>query len=295
MKKRVPAVGRSRGGGKAPRFVWRKVSAAHLADAWEERLSWLGQHLVLIERPGSRALRIEGHRLLRADAERLVREFGGTVRVAKPMTAREIEPEARAPLRVRGRLLVVSSQKEHAAATKGHPGVPVLLVPAGMAFGTGEHATTATCLRLLADVAASLPEGKWDALDLGTGTGILALAARRLGARKVEASDFDATAIRVARENAAVNAIREIVFRRADVLKWRPPRRWQVVMANLFSTILVEAAPRIAPAIEKGGWLILSGILNAQGGEVVAAFEREGCRFERVVRKGKWTTCLARR
>ncbi|MEQ1853165.1 MAG: 50S ribosomal protein L11 methyltransferase [Chthoniobacteraceae bacterium] len=295
MKKRDPVGGRSCGGEKALRFVWKKVSATHLADAWEERLSWLGQHLVLIERPGSRALRIEGHQLRRADAERLVREFGGTVRVSKPMTAREIEPEARAPLRVRGRLLVVSSEKERAAATKGHPGVPVLLVPAGMAFGTGEHATTATCLRLLADVAAALREGIWDALDLGTGTGILALAARRLGAREVEAGDFDATAIRVARENAAANAIRGIVFRRAARHFNTSARRWRVVMANLFSTILVEAAPRIAAAIEKGGWLILSGILNAQGGEVIAAFEREGCRFERVVRKGKWTTCLARR
>ena len=171
----------------------------------------------------------------------------------------------------------------------------MLLIPATMAFGTGEHATTAMCLRMLADVSRELFGRELEALDLGTGSGILALAARQFGAGRVEACDFDPVAVRVAKENVVANDIRGIAFRRFDVLNWHPSRKWLVVTANLFSTILVKSAAQIAASIEKGGWLILSGILRAQAGEVIAAFERKGCRIERIVRRGKWVTCLARR
>jgi ribosomal protein L11 methyltransferase len=111
----------------------------------------------------------------------------------------------------------------------------------------------------------------------------------------VEAGDFDPVAVRVAKENAAANDIRGVHFARSDVLKWHAPRRWLVVMANVFSSTLIEAAPRIARAVEKGGWLILSGILREQAPEVADAFNRRGCAVERAVRKGKWVTLLARR
>src|SRR5207302_5333598 len=134
--------------------------------------------------------RIEAHQLTRHESATLRSEFGGSVRAARSLTARELEPKPRPPLRVRGKLLIVSTEKERALAARRHPEIPTLLIPATIAFGTGEHATTATCLRLLADVAKGLRAGKWDALDVGTGSGILALAARVLGARKVEAGDF---------------------------------------------------------------------------------------------------------
>ena len=294
-KKSACPPSRLRARGNASRFVWRKISAVKWEDAWQERLGWLGQRLVMVVLAGRPTVRIEAHRLTRKEADLLVREFGGTVRASRPLTAREIEPEPRPPLRVRGRLLVVGTEKERALAAKEAPGLPRLLIPATVAFGTGGHATTAACLRLLADVSGELRGRAWDFLDLGTGSGILALAARMLGARKVEAGDFDPTAIRVAKENALANGIRGVVFRRFDVLKWRPTRKWPVVAANLFSTILVQAAPRIAASLEKGGWLILSGILREQAGEVIAVFEARGCRVGRVSRRGKWVTCLARR
>ena len=148
---------------------------------------------------------------------------------------------------------------------------------------------------MIADVAHELRGTEWDALDLGTGSGILAFAARIFGARKVEASDFDATAVRVAKENAAANNITGVHFIRSDLLKCTAPRQWPVVLANVFSTTLIAAAPRIAGAVEKGGRLILSGILRTQEGEVLAAFRKQGCRLERAVRKGKWVTLLTRR
>ena len=283
------------GGCGGARFVWRKLAAAKWEDAWSERLAWLGQRVVMIALVGRVTVRIEAYQLTRGEADLLVREFGGAVRAARLLTARELAPKPRPPLRIRGRLLIVSTEKERSLVVKRHPEIPALLIPATVAFGTGEHATTATCLRMLADVARGLRGQKWDALDLGTGSGILALAARRLGARKVEACDFDPTAVRVAKENAIANAIRGVVFRRLDVLEWRPARKWPVVTANLFSTILVKAASRIAASVERGGWLILSGILRAQADDVIAAFERRGCRFEQIARRGKWVTCVARR
>ena len=279
----------------AARCVWRKLTTVKWEDVWLERLGWLGQRLVMFTLPDSRALRIEAYHVTRAEAETLLREFGGAVRAARPLTRKELEPKPRPPLRVRGKLLVVSTQKELALAAKHDPKIPALLIPATVAFGTGEHATTATCLRLLADVAKELRGSEWDALDIGTGSGILALAARILGARKVEAGDFDPVAVRVAKENAAANKIRGVHFTRTDVLKWIAPRRWPVVLANVFSSTLIAAAPRIARAVERGGRLILSGILREQAPEVAAAFNHQGFTVERAVRKGKWVTLLTRR
>jgi ribosomal protein L11 methyltransferase len=287
-----PSVG---GYGKNARFVWRKLTTVKWGDVWDERLGWLGERLVMFTLPSSRALRIEAYHLSRTEADTLVSAFGGALRIARPLTKKELEPKPRPPLRVRGRLLVVSTEKELALAKRRHPKIPALLIPATVAFGTGEHATTATCLRMLADAAHALRGTEWDALDIGTGSGILALAARIFGARKVEAGDFDATAVRVAKENAVANEIRGVHFSRMDVLKWSAPRRWPVVLANVFSTTLIAAAPRIARAVENGGRLILSGILRTQEREVLDAFRRQGCRFERAVRKGKWVTLLMRR
>ena len=99
----------------------------------------------------------------------------------------------------------------------------------------------------------------------------------------------------MAKENLAANAIRSVTIKRGDVLKWQPKKVWPVVMANLFSPILIAAARQITAAVAPGGTLILSGILREQADDVVAAFQRQRCRFERIVRKGKWVTCLARK
>ena len=277
------------------RFVWRKLTTVKWEDVWQERLGWLGQRLVMFTLPNSRSLRIEAYHVTQSEADLLVREFGGSVRAARPLTKKELEPKPRPPLRVRGKLLVVSTEKERALAAKRNPKVPALLIPATVAFGTGEHATTASCLRLLADVAHELRGTQWDALDLGTGSGILALSARIFGARKVEGGDFDAIAVRVAKENAHANKITGVRFTRSDLLKWTPPRQWPLVLANVFSTTLIAAAAIIAAAVEKGGRLILSGILRTQEHAVLAAFRKQGCRLERAVRKGKWVTLLTRR
>jgi ribosomal protein L11 methyltransferase len=200
-----------------------------------------------------------------------------------------------APIRVRGRLVVVGSERVRNAEKKTAGRRAVLLIPAGMAFGTGDHATTATCMRMLADVSDELAGQPWEMLDLGTGSGILALAARLLGAQRVEAGDFDPQAVRTAKENARLNAIKGVVMKKLDVREWRPRRTWNVVTANLFSDLLMEVAPKIAAAIAARGRLVFSGILRPQEAEVVAAFRRAGLRIDSVVRKGKWVSGLATR
>ncbi len=276
------------------RFSWRKLSAAKWSDAWLERLAFLGpQRAMVIEFPGSRSVRVEAHGINRKEADGLLKMFGGKVTEAKWLTAKN--PPMRPPIRVRGRLLVVSTEKELREHSKDAGKQAVVLVPAGMAFGTGEHDTTATCLRFLADVASELSDQKWDLLDLGTGSGILGIAARKLGARKVEAGDFDPHAVRTAKENVRANDVDGMKVKRFDVREWEPDRTWDVVASNLFSGLLVEVAPKIVRSVSPGGVLIFSGILRDQEAEVISAFKRAGIVVERVVRKGKWVSGRGRR
>ena len=269
-------------------LTWRKLTSAKWEDAWLERLRFVGPtRLAVLRLPRLKSLRIEAYALTRKEADGLVRQFGGQIREIKDKLISE--PVARKPLAIRDRLWVVDSVE---TARTLHGSRPVLIVPAAMAFGTGDHATTASCLRLLCDVAAA-QKVPWDFLDLGTGSGILAIAARKLGARKVEGCDFDPHAVRTAKANVALNAAGPISMRKTDVLDWTPPRTWDVVGANLFSQILINAADTIAATVRPGGTLILSGILSIQEKEVVAAFKKRGFVFQKAVRKGKWVSLLA--
>ena len=269
-------------------LTWRKLTSATWEDAWIERLQFVGPTRLAVTRlPSRKSLRIEAYALTRKEADGLVKQFGGQIREIKDKLISE--PVARKPLAIRDRLWVVDTA-ETAKQVEGSR--PVIIIPAAMAFGTGDHATTASCLRLLCDVAAKQP-APWDFLDLGTGSGILAIAARKLGARKVEGCDYDPHAVRTAKENVAINAAGPLPIRKTDVLAWTPPRTWQVVAANLFSQVLIAAADSIAAAVQPEGTLILSGILVIQEKEVVAAFKKRGFKFQTAIRKGKWVSLMA--
>ena len=245
------------------RFVWRKLSAAKWEDVWWDRLSEVADRLAISSFAGAKTIRLEAFQLTKSQAEKLRRTFGGQVAAQRKSKALP-PPPPRAPIRVRGRLVVVATGRERELAARKRGRAKVLVIPAGMAFGTGDHATTSTCLRLLADAADALAGEPWQLLDLGTGTGILALAARLLGAHRAEAGDFDRDSVRTARENARLNGIRGVAVRKLDVRQWKPQRTWPLVTANLFSGLLIEAAPTIAAAVAPGGSLIFSGILREQ-------------------------------
>ncbi len=151
------------------------------------------------------------------------------------------------------------------------PGAVEVVLDPGMAFGTGSHPTTSLCLAALSDLLALRPGAS--VLDVGTGSGILAVAARKLGAGRVAANDDDPKAVEVARENAEANGVAlEIV---AD-----PPRRiagtFDVVVANILANVLVALAPELAAKLAPGGVVLLSGILGPQEEEVRRAYVARG-------------------
>lgn len=274
-------------------YTWKKLGSAKWEDAWAERLREVSDRLAITALAGAKTIRLEAFQLTKAQAERLKKNFGGTV--APQKMPRAVSEAVTKPIRVREKLIIVGTERERASLAKAEPDRAVLLVPAGMAFGTGDHDTTATCLRFLADVSDELTGNPWELLDLGAGSGILALAARVLGARKVEASDFDPHAVRTAKENVKLNHLRGVVVKKSDVREWTPTRTWEVVAANLFSGLLVEVAPKIVAAVAPGGRLVFSGILRVQEAEVLAAFRKAGLRIDRTVRKGKWVSGLGTR
>ncbi len=273
-----------------PALLWSKLTTARWEDAWVERLAFLGpSRLAIFALTGSNRIRIEAYGLNKRDAARLTASFGGAVRKMKGPAALLAGDADNAPLLIRGRLAVVRSAKAARALKTARP---ILIIPAAMAFGTGDHATTATCLRMICDFAAERAGNRWEALDLGTGTGILAFAARILGAAHCHAWDYDPASIRAVLENARLNKLRGFTVGRVDVTRWTPGRQWDLVIANLFSDLLVKVSARIAAAVKPGGRLILSGMLAPQAGETLAAFEARGLHFERVVKRGKWVTAL---
>jgi ribosomal protein L11 methyltransferase len=274
-------------------YTWRKLGAAKWEDAWVERLRWISDRLAITSLAGAKTIRLEAYELTKVQAEQLREGFGGVIALQKKQRA--ISEFVRAPIRVRDKLIVAASAQERAALAKAAPDRKVLVIPAGMAFGTGDHATTAACLRFLADVSVELGAQSWEMLDLGCGSGILALAGSLLGARRALAGDFDPHAVRTAKENVRGNAIAGVTVKKLDVLTWQPPRVWDVVAANLYSGLLIESAPRIAAACARGGRLIFSGILRAQEAEVIPVLKKAGFEILRLIRKGKWVAGLAAR
>lgn len=148
------------------------------------------------------------------------------------------------------------------------PAVVVTLDP-GLAFGTGTHATTALCLEWL----AAGTRAQMDVLDFGCGSGILAIAALKLGARSAWAVDIDGGALSVTRENAQRNAVLDRI-RIADPGSLPPDIDADIVVANILADPLVELAPRLRGLTRAGGILLLSGMLSGQVREIEQHYAR---------------------
>ncbi len=272
-------------------LVWRKLSSEKWLDSWQERLAFLGSdRLVTTQFAGSRRVRLEIFDITEADSAILLKRFGGEVRDLKRSTADWARTFVlKKPISIRGRLRIVNGEPNPG----GSLDIKTIYIPANLAFGTGEHATTAGCLRLLADIAPK--RGDWDFLDAGTGTGILAIAASRLGAKRVLAFDFDATAIRVAKANARLNSLRDVRIFRADVLTYVSDGQFDIVAANLYSELFRKAASHLWPALKPLGKLIVSGLTRDQVENVVNRIREIGGEIELKRTRGKWVTLLANR
>lgn len=191
------------------------------------------------------------------------------------------------PITIAGRVTIMPTMIDAEAA---HNGIVIFLEPK-MAFGTGHHATTQLCIEFLTEAIA--PGQHW--IDLGTGSGLLAIVAAKLGAARVLALDCDRDAIDEASENIDVNGCADrIDVRLADIVSEELPPSDGIV-ANLHSELLLQLSSRIVAALRPGGIAIVSGILSSQSKEVETQFVRSG--FSRYAKRerGEWVALRLRR
>lgn len=280
-------------------FVWSKLSASKNSDLWEQRFAAIQDAtLVITSAPGRARILVEVYCPTRKQAGHIQKGHGGRVRHLKPQNWAALSSKPPPPVKVRETFVICAARTpaELAKARKAFPNREIIAVPADMAFGTGHHATTATVLRLIVDMAEGLNQRgrRWSLADIGCGSGILAIAAERLGASRVWGCDFDPAAVRISKENAVRNGTPKARFTKVDVLKWQPRQQWDIVAANIFHDVLEAAFPQLVRSIAPGGVLMLSGILRSQARGCLAAGEQAGLRIEKVVTRGKWVTAVAR-
>jgi ribosomal protein L11 methyltransferase len=191
-------------------------------------------------------------------------------------------------LRVGRRLVIRPTWRRH----RSEPSDVVLALDPGMAFGTGLHPTTRLCLELVEDLADRGMLASARVLDVGCGSGILAIAAARLGAASVLGVDPDPIAIESTTANARRNRLaRRIRARQASIPSGEGP--FDVVLANLIASLLVELAPRLREELVPGGTIVASGIFVDRVDEVRRAFESAGLRVTGRGAEGDWVALEA--
>jgi ribosomal protein L11 methyltransferase len=177
------------------------------------------------------------------------------------------------------RVVVQPSWREY----EPQPDDVVIKLDPGLAFGSGLHPTTQLCLRIL----QQMPLAGVDVFDVGTGSGILSIAAAKMGAAHIRAVDVDEVAVRVAQENFEQNDLPDVetAVGSADATGGRP---WRLVVANILSNILVEIMVDLKAAMAANAQLILSGIINEQEESVLTALPQHGLKIESRHVDGDW-------
>ena len=204
-------------------YLWRKIAGPRWLSARENILQARSAgRLAIISRPGRKRQQLEIACTSRNDSRKLVEEFGGrTEKLPRNWLKRFACLHGSKPLKVGKRLVIagkIDFQTPKAFVLKKRR---LLVIPASAAFGTGEHATTAMSLRLLERLTREW-RNRWSLGDLGTGSGILALAAKRFGAGRLVGIDIDPKAISVAKVNARLNKIDNVDFKLGDLRNWKP-------------------------------------------------------------------------
>jgi ribosomal protein L11 methyltransferase len=273
-------------------YLWRKFADPHWLSAHQSiLLAHSDGKLVVIARPERKRLQLEiACRSLNA-ARKLIEEFGGRPeKWPRDWLKRFADLHKSKPLKIGNRLLISNIGRPLASRKRLDKDRLSLLIPASAAFGTGEHTTTAMSLRFLEHLTRGWKNG-WSFTDLGTGSGILALAAKRFGAGRVIGIDIDPKAISIAKANARLNKIDRVHFRLADLRDWKPKGTTAVTVANLYSELLIEVLPKL----ESSNWLILSGVLREQERKILRVLRRNRNEIVNVKRRGKWIAVLTKR
>ncbi len=264
-----------------------KADAPDIASVLE--LEGSAQAVLIAEEPFGPSATVEALYTEEPDAALLSRIAGQEI-VVEPLPDQDwikLSQEGLPPVRA-GRFFVYGAHDAGAVP----PGVIPMRIEAGLAFGTGHHETTALCLSVLSDMARQRKFRK--VLDLGTGTGLLAIGAVKLWRRPVLASDIDPVAVEVTRDNARANGVAPMVRAvTADglthpVLAAGAP--YDLIIANILAGPLTFLAPSIVKALVPGGMLVLSGLLHNQENMVLSFYHR--LRFLGRRRMGPWSALI---
>jgi ribosomal protein L11 methyltransferase len=264
-----------------------KAEAADVAAALE--LDGSAQAVLIAEEPFADGAVVEALYTEEPDAAYLTRIAGRAITVA-PLPDQDwikLSQEGLPPVRA-GRFFVYGA---HDAGIVPHGVIPIR-IEAGLAFGTGHHETTALCLSVLSDIATR--SSFRNVLDLGCGTGLLAIGAAKLWKRRVLASDIDSVAVEVTRENARANGVAPLVTAvtadglTSPVLANNAP--YDLIIANILAGPLTQLAPAIQRALAPGAMLVLSGLLNNQE-KLVTSFYTN-LRRTAVRRDGPWSALV---
>jgi len=267
--------------------VLTKSEAADVSAALE--LDGSAQAVLIVEEPFGEGAVVEALYTDAPDVLYLSRIAGRDMTV-EPLPDQDwirLSQEGLPPVRA-GRFFVYGA---HDAGQVPHGVIPIR-IEAGLAFGTGHHETTALCLEVLSDIARE--RAFRNVLDLGTGTGLLAIGAAKLWKRRVMASDIDPVAVEVARDNARANdAAPWIAAVTADglanpILARAAP--YDLLIANILAGPLTRLAPEIIKSLAPGAVLLLSGLLNNQE-KLVTSFYRD-LRYVGARRAGPWSALV---
>ena len=182
------------------------------------------------------------------------------------------------------RLAVCPSWEEY-----DNPGRVVLRLDPGMAFGTGTHETTSLCLRALDERI----RGGERMLDIGTGSGILAIAALLLGAKEADGVDIDPMCVRTASENAERNGVADRFCVRVGNLSEQASGKYRIITANIVANAIIALAPSVPALLDADGVFLASGIIDEREQEVAAAIAKAGLAVREIRRDNGWVCILA--
>lgn len=188
------------------------------------------------------------------------------------------------PLRISKNIIVKPSWERYSAAGRE----TVIEIDPGMAFGTGQHPSTSMCLEAMEEILLKdRTFQKWRVLDVGTGTGILGISAAKLGAASVMCVDIDDQAVEIAHKNVAVNHVGDrVVIVNSDVIKIKGT--FELIVANLTAETLIKIKSHLVKMMEKGGYLVISGIIEKNRQDVEKAFTRDDLISHRVIADKEW-------
>lgn len=188
------------------------------------------------------------------------------------------------PVKISERVVIKPSWEEY---SPGANEVIIELDP-GMAFGTGTHETTKMCVQL---IEKYVRQGD-SALDIGCGTGILSIAAAKLGAAQITAVDIDEVAVRVTRENCAINRTENNINAFKGVIEDVPQEKVDIIFANIIANVIIDIAKLIPLYLKAGGHMVASGIIKERKQEVLEAYTKMGFGCEEEIELGEWVAIV---